>query len=104
MAAFAAAVDALFADPNLGRDALWRVGGTGDPLLIRVIPTQPDRIESFAETRIHSETAQFDVRTSEVPNPRPGDTLEIEGESFVIQGEPVRDSERLVWTLDTRPA
>jgi hypothetical protein len=27
----------------------------------------------------------------------------IDGESFVVQGEPVRDRERLVWTLDKRP-
>ena len=41
---------------------------------------------------------------SEVPNPRPGDRLMLGDETFVIQGEPVRDSERLIWTLDTRPA
>jgi hypothetical protein len=102
MSAFASAIDALFADPNLARDALRRVGGTGEPVTVRVIPRQPDRIESFGETRVHSETAQFDVRVNEVPDPRPGDTLEIEGEVFVIQGEPVGDREHLIWTLDTR--
>jgi hypothetical protein len=34
---------------------------------------------------------------------RPDDRLVLEGEAFVVQGEPVRDRERLVWTLDTRP-
>jgi hypothetical protein len=34
--------------------------------------------------------------------PRPGDRLVLDGETFV-QGEPMRDRERLVWTLDTRP-
>jgi hypothetical protein len=104
MSAFASAIDALFTDPNLARDALWRVAGTGEPVPVRVIPRQPDRIESFGETRLHSDTAQLDVRVNEVPSPRPGDTFEIEGEVYVIQGEPVRDSERLIWTLDTRPA
>jgi hypothetical protein len=28
----------------------------------------------------------------------------MDGEAFLIQGEPVRDRERLVWTLDLRPA
>jgi hypothetical protein len=28
----------------------------------------------------------------------------LDGETFVIQAEPVRDRERLVWTLDVRPA
>jgi len=36
--------------------------------------------------------------------PRPGDRLEIDGDAFLIQGEPVRDRERLVWTVDLRPA
>ena len=44
-----------------------------------------------------------DLRVAEVPNPRPGDRLEIDGDAFLIQGEPVRDRERLVWTVDLRP-
>ena len=39
-----------------------------------------------------------------VPAPRPGDRIEIDGDAFLIQGEPVRDRERLVWTVDLRPA
>ena len=39
-----------------------------------------------------------------VPNPRPGDRGEIDGDAFLVQGEPVRDRERLVWTADLRPA
>ena len=46
----------------------------------------------------------IDLRVTEVPNPRPGDRIEIEGDAFLIQGEPVRDRERLVWTVDLRPA
>jgi len=36
--------------------------------------------------------------------PRPGDRLVLDVEAFVLQGEPVRDRERLVWTVNTRPA
>ncbi|MRX51661.1 hypothetical protein GI374_14695 [Paracoccus sp. S-4012] len=35
---------------------------------------------------------------------RTGDRIEIDGEAFLIQGEPLRDCERLVWTVDLRPA
>ena len=45
-----------------------------------------------------------DLRVAEVANPRPGDRVETDGEAFLIQGEPVRDRERLVWTVDLRPA
>ena len=37
-------------------------------------------------------------------NPRPGDRVEIYSEAFLIQSEPVRDREQLVWTVDLRPA
>jgi hypothetical protein len=37
-----------------------------------------------------------------VPDPRPGDCLVLDGVTLVIQGQPARDRERLVWTLDTR--
>ena len=47
---------------------------------------------------------RIDLRVAEVPAPRPGDRIEIEGEAFLIHGEPVRDRERLVWTVDLRPA
>jgi hypothetical protein len=58
----------------------------------------------FGEARIWSETTRLDLRLAEVANPRPGDRIEIDGEAFLIQGEPVRDRERLVWTVDLRPA
>jgi hypothetical protein len=47
---------------------------------------------------------RLDLRIAEVPQPRPGDRIEIDGEAFLIQGEPARDRERLVWTVDLRPA
>jgi hypothetical protein len=47
---------------------------------------------------------RIDLRVAQVANPRPGDRIEIDGDAFLIQGEPVRDRERLVWTVDLRPA
>jgi hypothetical protein len=72
---------------------------------VRVIARRPDAIVGFGDTRIHTETATFEVRASEVANPRPGDQLSVNGETLVVQGEPERrDPDRLVWTLDVRPA
>jgi hypothetical protein len=56
------------------------------------------------EARIWSETTRLDLRLAQVASPRPGDRIEIDGEAFLIQGEPVRDRERLVWTGDLSPA
>jgi len=103
MSVFAAAIDNLFADPNIARDAVYIADG-GTPLLIRVVMRRADEITGFGEARLWSETTRIDLRVAEVANPRPGDRVEIDGEAFLIQGEPVRDRERLVWTVDLRPA
>lgn len=102
--AFTAAIVALFADPNLGIDAVYRVGGTDPGVPVRVIVRRPDRVGDFGETRIVAETVIIDVRVSQVPAPAEGDTYEIDGDTFVIQGEPLRDAERLIWTIEARPA
>ncbi|PJN96168.1 hypothetical protein CNY89_04155 [Amaricoccus sp. HAR-UPW-R2A-40] len=103
MSAFAATVGALFADPNIGRGAVYIADG-GAPVLVRAVARRADAISDFGEARIWSETTRIDLRVAEVANPRPGDRIEIDGDAFLIQGEPVRDRERLVWTVDLRPA
>mgnify|MGYP003625799280 CR=1 FL=1 len=103
MTAFAAILDALFADPNIGREAVYTSDG-GVPVLVRVVSRQADAIADFGDARLWSETTRVDLRVAEVPTPRPGDRLEMDGAAFLIQGEPVRDRERLVWTVDLRPA
>ena len=102
MRVFAAAIDALFADPNLGREATYQPAD-GDPFPVRVIARRADAVTEFGEARLWSDTTRFDLRVSEVAAPRPGDRLILGAETFVVQGEPVRDGERLVWTIDTRP-
>ncbi|WP_420029473.1 head-tail joining protein [Rhodovulum visakhapatnamense] len=76
----------------------------GAPSLVRAILRRPDGITGFGDARLWSETTRLDLRLAEVANPRRGDRVEIDGEAFLIQGEPVRDRERLVWTVDLRPA
>ena len=102
MSAFAAAIDALFADPNIARDAVYIAVG-GAPVLVRVVARRADAVTEFGDARLWSDTTRIDLRVAEAPNPRPGDRIEIEGEAFLVQGEPVRDHERLVWTVDLRP-
>jgi hypothetical protein len=101
--AFAGLVDRLFADPHLGRDASYQPED-GEAIPVRVITRRADAITEFGAARLWSETTRFDLRVGEVASPRPGDRIVLDGEVFVIQGEPVRDRERLVWTLEARPA
>jgi hypothetical protein len=103
MPALSATLDALFRDPNLGRTATYEPAG-GTPISVRVVARRADAVTEFGGARLWSETTRFDVRVSEVASPRPGDRVVIAGEALVVQGEPVRDRERLVWTIDVRPA
>lgn len=103
MSAFAAAVGALFADPNIGRDAVY-FAEDGAPVLVRIVSRRADAITDFGDARLWSETTRIDLPAAQVANPRPGDRIEIDGEAFLIQGEPIRDRERLVWTVELRPA
>ena len=102
MTAFAIGMDALFADDNIATDAIYTAGG-GSPVIVRVVARRADSITGFGEAKLWSETQRFDLRVSEITSPRPGDRLEIGGEAFLIQGEPIRDAERLIWTIDVHP-
>jgi hypothetical protein len=103
MTAFAGAIAAIFSDRNIARDAVYIADG-GTPVPVRVVARRADAITDFGEARLWSDTTRIDLRVAEVPSPRPGDRIEIGGDAFLIQGEPVRDVQRLVWTVDLRPA
>lgn len=104
MTVFAAAIDDLFADPNLARDAIWRVGGSGEGTPVRVVLRTPDQVTNFGAGRFVTTSRMLDVRTADVPSLDAGDTFEIGAETFTVQGEPLRDAEGLIWSAEVRPA
>jgi hypothetical protein len=95
--AFSGAIDDLFADPNLAVTVLYQGRS------IRALVRQPDRDLQFGDIAIHAATSVFEIRVSEVESPAEGDTIVLDGETFIVQGNPTRDAERLVWSIDTRP-
>ena len=54
--------------------------------------------------RLLSDTTRIDVRVVDIPDPRPQEQILIGDETFLIQGEPRRDRERLIWTIELTPA
>ena len=104
MSAFDMAIEDLFADPNIAKPAIYRAGGNGDGIYVRVIARQPDREIEFGDISIHTATTVFEIMVSALPYPAEGDSITMDGETFIIQGEPRRDAERLIWRLDTRSA
>lgn len=103
MDAFTAATDALFADPNIARDAIWRAGGADPGITVRVVTRRPDQVVGFGDSRAVLPTLLLDVRRSQVPDPVSGDTVEFDGEVFEVIAPPTIDSFRLVWTCEAAP-
>lgn len=103
MTAFAEALAVLFADLNITVE-IWHRDVEGQFKRTRGIPRRPDEISEFGSARLLSDTTRIDVRVADIPDPRPQEQILIGDETFLIQGEPRRDRERLVWTLELTPA
>ena len=103
MSAFANAASMLVRDPTLSVE-IWHRDSEGQFTRARGILRRPDEITSFGPARLMSDTTRMDVRVADLPAPRPDEQILIGEETFLIQGEPQRDRERLIWTLELTPA
>lgn len=103
MTAFTAAIDAIFSDPNMAADAVFRACGSSVQVPCRVILSRPDLQTSFGDARIASDTVMLDFRVSEIATPGAGDSVTLAGEVLILQGEPARDRERLTWKCEAVP-
>ena len=102
MSAFATATAALFRDPNLAQDGLWRLGGAGVPVAVRVMLRRPDAVSGFGEGRFVTDSVMIDVESAALGVLAPGDTFEIGGVIYEVRGEPLRDTLRHVWKAEAR--
>ena len=94
--AFACVLDALFADPNISEDALWKAGGTGAGVAVRIIRKSPDRMAEFGDSRAVLPTVGIDIRRSQAATITEGDLILIGPETYRIIGEPMGDALGLV--------
>jgi hypothetical protein len=100
--AFATAATAMFRDPNIAVDALYRPGGIGVGVAIRVIRSAPDQVAAFGEGRFVTDTVLIAVCVADAPDLASGDTIEVDGVVFGVRADPVRDADRLVWSFEAR--
>ena len=87
----------------MARDATFTPKG-GSAVSVRVVLRRPDRVFEFGETRLHAATTLLDIRVADAPSLAKGDGFQFDGVSYVVQGEPRRDAERLIWTAELREA
>lgn len=100
MTIFADVIDALFTDPALAEDAIWRVGGAGTGITVRVIRKSPDEFVGFGSSRAILPSVIIAVRGSQVAAPASGDTVQIGTMMFDIIAQPRRDSLGLIWECE----
>ena len=98
MSAFAAAMDVLVADPNLGTDAIYRQGGSGAPISLRVLRSSPDRVADAFGTGIISATDILSVAISVLPAMDAGDTFTLGPDTLTVQ-HAERDASGTAWRV-----
>lgn len=103
MSAFARAAAALFADRNLAEDGLWKAAGIGPGAAVRVIRRAPDEVSDWGGGQIASDTTLLEVQVAQAPDLAESDVITIGPQDYILRGEPVRDADRLIWTVQARP-
>jgi hypothetical protein len=82
---FTQATDDLFSDENMASPAIYRVGGSGPQLTIRVIFSVQVRDMPFGNSGVAAREIIARVRLSEIAVPKRGDTLQIDATTYRIE-------------------
>ena len=101
MNAFAAAMDALAVDPNIGSDATHRAGGTGPPLALRVIRSAPDRLGDAFGTNVIQASDVLTVAIAVLPTVDADDTFTLGTDTLTVQ-HAERDAAGIAWRVFCR--
>ena len=101
MSAFAAAMDTLAADPNIGADATYRAGGTGAPVLIRVVRSAPDRLGDAFGTSVIQASDVLTVAIAVLPTVAADDTFALGPDILTVQ-HTERDAAGIAWRVFCR--
>jgi hypothetical protein len=98
MSAFGDAMASLIADAQLGVDALYRAGGTGSPVALRVLRASPDRMADAFGTEVISASDIVSLAIVTLPDITAGDTFSIGGEVLTVR-HAERDASGTAWRV-----
>lgn len=101
MSAFAAAMEALAADPNIGMDATYRAGGTSAPVLLRVVRSSPDRLGDAFGTSVIQASDVLTVAIAVLPAANADDTFTLGTDVLTVQ-HAERDAAGIAWRVFCR--
>ncbi|SFH04406.1 head-tail joining protein [Methylobacterium gossipiicola] len=106
MTTFALAVDAMFDDPNMAEDAIWRAGGAAEGLPVRIRYRSPEAIVGLGGNQFDLVATLIEVRLSEIAEPAKGDQVDVlddDGavrETLEVTGLSRIDARKLVRTCE----
>ncbi len=98
MNAFADAMTALVADPNLGFDTVYRQGGSGPASPVRVLRSSPDRVADAFGTEILAATDILSVAIAVLPDLAAGDSFAL-GADLLTVSHAERDASGTAWRV-----
>ncbi len=98
MNAFANAMAALVADPNLGGDVIYRQGGSGPAVRVRVLRSSPDQVADAFGTEILSATDILAVAIAVLPDLAAGDSFAL-GPDLLTATHAERDASGTAWRV-----
>lgn len=98
MNAFADAIVVLVADPNLGAEAVYRRGGSGTPISLRVLRSSPDRVADAFGTEILSATDILSIAIAVLPDLAAGDSFAL-GPDLLTVTHAERDASGTAWRV-----
>jgi hypothetical protein len=90
---------AIAGDPNLGTSVLYRPGGVGDGIAIRVVRSAPDEVIDAFGTALVRPTDVLLVSVADVPAPAKGDVVVAGADTLTVLAairDPVGAAHRLL--------
>ena len=103
MTVFAAAADALFADPNMAQDAVY-TPDAGAPVTLRVVFKKPDLRINPSTAGLHMSAVQVQIKEIDLPEGAyTGDKISIGSDLYIVR-DIKHDAFRLVASIDLDPA
>ncbi|MCQ4162905.1 hypothetical protein NON00_23675 [Roseomonas sp. GC11] len=88
----------MAADPNLGSEALYRAGGSGPEIALRVLRASPDRLADAFGTTLVQATDILIVAMAVLPVIEPGDSFTLGTDTLMVQ-QAERDAAGLAWRV-----
>ena len=100
---FTAAVDAIFADPNMTVEATYTAPAGGMPISCRVVLDERDRELGGLSGRPLVEGRTITVRRNEIAAPARGGTFTLLDQILTVLDDPrCEDALRLLWVMTAR--